>query len=492
MEKSNENFNTGKIAILVTTNSKKDGINLRKLRALLPDEEEHTCLSVDKIKNANTYKPALGTVSFHKKKGMVQNLIIRNKAPVIITTNHSKGRYKEDGISNGSRGYIDYIQTDKDGKVTIIWVVFRDEKIGSKCYKRETRKYRPKEGNYIDPKALPILPTYGEIEVKDRIGHTYTRYQFALSLAYAMTVHKCQGQTMDEVIIDFDRDENSKAFITYGSFYVAITRVTNGSKLWLRNFDIAFIKTDPLISYNINTMRDHYPYIMKKRYLREDIFTEESVKVGYLNINGLLTGYHAEYVNGDYNLQNLDLLALAETHLTKDIATETIQNIMTNWEILDRLDARDGKHHMGILLLGSCRSKKIKTHKKVDYLEMPTAQSLSAKIEGHKFSFIYCSRTPNMEEAKTIAKATGFADFLMGDLNLNPENLDDKKKLDTLCGKKKELLLHEITTKQKVQLDHIIGTKKNKYKVEVTSYKNFTSDHHSIVTRVSANGADFI
>jgi hypothetical protein len=28
--------------------------------------------------------------------------------------------------------------------------------------------------------------------------------------------------------------------------------------------------------------------------------------------------------------------------------------------------------------------------------------------------------------------------------------------------------------------------------VEVTSYKNFTSDHHSIVTRVSTNSADLI
>ena len=96
-----------------------------------------------------------------------------------------------------------------------------------------------------------------------------------------------------------------------------------------------------------------------------------------------------------------------------------------------------------------------------------------------------------MEQAKIIAKASRIADFLMGDLNLNPENLDDERKLDTLCGKNKELLLHEITTKQKVQLDHIIGKKQNKYKVEVTSYKNFTSDHHSIVTRVSTNGADF-
>jgi hypothetical protein len=296
---------------------------------------------------------------------------------------------------------------------------------------------------------------------------------------------------MDEVIIDFDPDENNRSFITEGSFYVAITRVTKASKLWLRSFDLKFIKTNPSILWNINTMRDHKPYKMKKRYLYEEIFTEESAKVGYLNINGLLTGYHAEYVNGDYNLLNLDVLALSETHLTNAETTETIENSMPNWKILDRLDACDGKQHMGILLLGSRRSQKWKTYP-IDYLNTSTSQSLSAKIEENIFSFIYCSRTPNIEEVKSIVKATDFADFLMGDLNLNPENLDDKKKLDVLCGKSKKLLLHEITTKQKVQLDHIIGTKNNKYKVEVTSYKNFTSDHHSIVTRVSTNGADLI
>ena len=74
-----------------------------------------------------------------------------------------------------------------------------------------------------------------------------------------MTVHKCQGQTMDEVIIDFDGDENNrKAFITAGSFYVAITRVTNGIKAMAdETLSVTYIKTDSLISWaTINTMRD--------------------------------------------------------------------------------------------------------------------------------------------------------------------------------------------------------------------------------------------
>ncbi len=79
-------------------------------------------------------------------------------------------------------------------------------------------------------------------------------------------------------------------------------------------------------------------------------------------------------------------------------------------------------------------------------------------------------------------------------LNLNPNNLDDKHKLKILCGKRKDVLLKEITTKKRAQLDHILGVVKENYdyKVYVTSYKNFASDHHTIVTRISALGAQFI
>lgn len=48
-ELDNKNFTEGKIAIIVTTNDKKDEINLNKLRQLLPDEEEFVCLANDKI-----------------------------------------------------------------------------------------------------------------------------------------------------------------------------------------------------------------------------------------------------------------------------------------------------------------------------------------------------------------------------------------------------------------------------------------------------------
>ena len=70
----------------------------------------------------------------------------------------------------------------------------------------------------------------------------YQRTNFALSLAYALTSHKCQGETLEEVIIDFGNDKINKIknFICPGSFYVALTRVKLGSKVFLRSFEKSF------------------------------------------------------------------------------------------------------------------------------------------------------------------------------------------------------------------------------------------------------------
>ena len=48
-----------------------------------------------------------------------------------------------------------------------------------------------------------------------------------------------QGQTLEEVIIDFGPDKKLKIknFIIAGSFYVALTRVKSGNKVFLKRVD---------------------------------------------------------------------------------------------------------------------------------------------------------------------------------------------------------------------------------------------------------------
>ena len=50
----------------------------------------------------------------------------------MITTNHENKKYKNNGIVNGSRGYIDSIQTmiGNPDVAEVIWVRFNDDKTG--------------------------------------------------------------------------------------------------------------------------------------------------------------------------------------------------------------------------------------------------------------------------------------------------------------------------------------------------------------------------
>lgn len=49
-------------------------------------------------------------IKLRKNPGKTGNLptelILKVGAPVVVTTNHSKAKYREDGIVNGARGYI--------------------------------------------------------------------------------------------------------------------------------------------------------------------------------------------------------------------------------------------------------------------------------------------------------------------------------------------------------------------------------------------------
>ena len=124
-----------------------------------------------------------------------------------------------------------------------------------------------------------------------------------------------------------------------------------GHNVFLKSFDPSYIQVNKSIEEKVDAMRKFRPYLFKKIYLHEKIFESEDIKVGYLNINGVKDGNHALYLNSDHNLKNLDILVLAETKLVDRDSYKDIENILNSWTLLGRYDAKDGKKHMGLLLL---------------------------------------------------------------------------------------------------------------------------------------------
>jgi ATP-dependent DNA helicase PIF1 len=69
-----------------------------------------------------------------------------------------------------------------------------------------------------------------------------SRTQFPLALAYALTVHKTQGLTLDHLEIDL-----SDVF-AFGQMYVAMSRARDPDNLIIKNFDSKFVTVNPKVT----------------------------------------------------------------------------------------------------------------------------------------------------------------------------------------------------------------------------------------------------
>ncbi len=72
--------------------------------------------------------------------------------------------------------------------------------------------------------------------------HTIAKIsQLPLRLAWAVTIHKCQGMSLDAAEVDLSRS------FTYGMGYVALSRVKSLNGLYLRGFNSRSLEMDPAV-----------------------------------------------------------------------------------------------------------------------------------------------------------------------------------------------------------------------------------------------------
>ena len=494
-EDDNDMFKEGKMSIIVTTNFKREQINDSKLRKLLPQEQEYIQESMDKCTNFENAPKPPQDLPDTKARGLPNKITLKEGAPIIITVNDKK--YKEDGIVNGARGYVDSFQFEdgNETKLKIIWVVFRDKNIGNRMRREKLRLKGNHETN--DQDAVPIEVTKTRIEINHG-NHKYVRSPFPMILAYAVTAHKSQGDSLEEVTIDFTPDKSGKKpYIIAGSFYVAITRATKAENVYLKDFDTSYIKVEPTISEKIEAMRITRPYQFLKIYNDDCIFEEAGeMKIGFININGILDAEHHLYLNNDKNLSYLDLVVVGETKLTKMTTNEELAEKLSEFTLLQRFDAEDGQKHMGLLMLAPKNSNMSNFDPSmVKGFKDKHSQGLlygMLKPLYLRFAFLYIRPgSGTKRQISTILKSyeCNDCDIIMGDLNLNPQKPSELERINQLCSEKLEIALNEeTTTDSKNQIDHILADKMLKGGIFVTSYYNFASNHKLLVARIGFRG----
>ena len=299
-EENHDNFKNGNLMVLCLENNTIQEINEEYLQKLNKESQIYTFKAKDSF--AHLSEP-VGNIEMNYTDcgNLASTLSVKINSPVMLTKNISK----PDGLLNGKRGYIHEV----DETNNIIWVVFQED-IGNIARMKE--KLRPKKRC---DKAVPIYIWKSTVSFplngKKRRGPIVNRRnQFPLVLAYATTVHKAQGLTLDCVIVDFER--KSKRAVPAGAFYTAVTRVKCLEKLFLRNFEENHIRTDCRVKEEINKLAKK-PYVFLKRYLNQPCFENHNTetKLTYLNINGFSS--HKDDISTDLNLLESDIIVIAET-----------------------------------------------------------------------------------------------------------------------------------------------------------------------------------
>ena len=207
-----------------------------------------------------------------------------------------------DGICNGASGILKKVSYLQESRTpSILWVEFNDTDAGKMCRRKYSRFY----GSEINRQWTPIFVTK-RIFYTGRDSKPVQRTQFPLRPAVAKTIHKSQGDTLTEIVLDLTtwRKVNH-------SHYVGMSRVKNKSGLFLRNLAEEQISVD--INVQVEMLRLRTDCQMALCYTPMYKFPKESLKVSFLNVRSLHK--HFEHVKHDHSFQCSDIMAFAETRL---------------------------------------------------------------------------------------------------------------------------------------------------------------------------------
>ncbi|XP_058495553.1 ATP-dependent DNA helicase PIF1-like [Solea solea] len=152
-----------------------------------------------------------------KNTSLAEQLLLGEGARVMLCQNVDVS----DGLVNGACGVITQIVQSEGVKFPkMVYVKFDDENVGA-----ERRRQSPS----VSAELVGSTAFAPEEERVCKKGGL--RRQYPLKLAWACTIHKVQGITVDDVVVCFER------IFAGGQAYVALSRVRSLSGLIIEQFD---------------------------------------------------------------------------------------------------------------------------------------------------------------------------------------------------------------------------------------------------------------
>ena len=280
----------------------------------------------DQLEDIRIDMSEINLIDHHATKtgNLAHTLLLKVGARVFVSNNIDVA----DGLTNGVFGTVSHIVTStydtSNGQavdhIRVVLVKFDSDRVGKAARANSAFKK-------IDENAVPIFRIESTFSTK-RNGGTgnkknirVIRKQFPLLLAWAVTIHKVQGMTMDEIVVDMSRN---KGPFQKGQAYVAFSRVKTYNGLHLINYDRHQIRANGRVRAEMDRLRKEKKLPTIPIAMIWNLPTE-CVSMVHLNAQGLRYRGRTKQIDiqEDKEMQAVDILCITETHFEVNDAVDT-------------------------------------------------------------------------------------------------------------------------------------------------------------------------
>ena len=231
----------------------------------------------------------------------------------------------ENGLVNGAQGTITGFQEDAtSSQPKAIFILFDDA---------DTQTWALRTYPHLN-KSVPIETFEARFPIAQRKGNKSVeacRVQFPLKVAYANTIHKCQGQTHDNIVVSMEGRFGP------GQAYVALSRCRSLQGLNILKFDPSSIKTNRKSIQALEQLSRANPLTVP----HSAFLSFKGVRVCSLNCRSW--NHHSKDVIADPYIQNAQIAVFTETWLPRNAEVSIPQMQTINC-------SPDGPHHSGVLI----------------------------------------------------------------------------------------------------------------------------------------------
>lgn len=261
----------------------------------------YTSIAIDCKKDKHTNIADASFSDNPRKTGnLLKELHIKINARVMLTTNVDT----TDGLTNGAMGTVTNLvfKNGTSQQIEAVLVKFDSPTAGVKAIAQS--KYKD-----VSRSSVPIKRIEATFPVNEKKSFQGSRIQFPLFLCWAVSIHKCQGITVEEIVVDMTR---TKGKYQKGQAYVALSRVTTLQKLHIINYCRDQIEVSPDVEAEMNRLRQNTIQDFPDPFTRlRD--SNAFLSIAHLNVRNLLA--KKDDIICDMDLCNADILCLSETHL---------------------------------------------------------------------------------------------------------------------------------------------------------------------------------